>query len=141
MIGAGEIFAVSAAYEVAFTASPPEKKVLASALNLFCVGGIPNVLCIVLYQAAKGWFRNGRGTASISKVEDYVTARVDNYFFVLLIVAIVAIVMNLLSGLTGELQNLVAYSSIDYWSRLSLLRQLLMKISKVVTTIYSSKWS
>ena len=36
LIGAGEIFAVSAAYEAAFTAAPPEKKVLASAVNLFC---------------------------------------------------------------------------------------------------------
>lgn len=99
LIGAGEIFAVSAAYEVAFTASPPEKKVLASALNLFCVGGIPNVLCIFLYQAAKGWFRNSRGTASISKVGDYVTARVDNYFFVLLIISIFGIVINLLPSI------------------------------------------
>lgn len=96
LIGAGEIFAVSAAYEVAFTASPPEKKVLASALNLFCVGGIPNVLCIFLYQAASGWFRNSRGTAQISKVEDYVTSQIDKYFFVLLIVAIFGIVLNLL---------------------------------------------
>ncbi|CAJ1930295.1 unnamed protein product [Cylindrotheca closterium] len=96
LIGAGEIFAVSAAYEVAFTASPPEKKVVASALNLFCVGGIPNVLCIFLYQAAKGWFKNGKGTAHISRVEDYVTARIHHYFFVLLIVSIFGIVINLL---------------------------------------------
>eukprot|EP00980_Cylindrotheca_fusiformis_P003156 scaffold721_cov131-Cylindrotheca_fusiformis.AAC.46 len=96
LIGAGEIFAVSAAYEVAFTASPPEKKVVASALNLFCVGGIPNVLCIFLYQAASPWFRNSKGSARISRVEDYVTANVQNYFFILLIVSLIGIVINLL---------------------------------------------
>jgi len=37
LIGAGEIFAVSAAYEVAYTVAPPEMKVLASAFNLFCI--------------------------------------------------------------------------------------------------------
>lgn len=96
LIGAGEIFAVSAAYEVAFTASPPEKKVVASALNLFCVGGIPNVLCIFLYQAGKPWFRNSNGSARISRVEDYVTASVHNYFIVLLVIALLGIVINLL---------------------------------------------
>jgi POT family proton-dependent oligopeptide transporter len=96
LIGAGEIFAVSAAYEVAFTASPPDKKVVASALNLFCVGGIPNVLCIFLYQAAKPWFRNSNGTAHISRVENYVTARVDSYFFVLLLISLLGIVINML---------------------------------------------
>jgi POT family proton-dependent oligopeptide transporter len=96
LIGAGEIFAVSAAYEVAFTSAPPEKKVLASAVNLFCVGGIPNVLCICLYQACKGWFRNSRGTASISRLEDYATARVDYYFIVLLGVSLVGVFVNLL---------------------------------------------
>jgi POT family proton-dependent oligopeptide transporter len=50
LIGWGEIFAVSAAYEVAFTASSPDKKVLASATNIFCVGGLPNLLCIMLYH-------------------------------------------------------------------------------------------
>jgi proton-dependent oligopeptide transporter, POT family len=45
LIGAGEIFAISAAYEVAFTAAPPEKKVLASATNL--VSAVP-VLRVVL---------------------------------------------------------------------------------------------
>jgi len=60
LIGWGEIFAVSAAYEVAFTASSPETKALASALNIFCVGGIPNFICIFLYQVCQGWFRNSR---------------------------------------------------------------------------------
>jgi dipeptide/tripeptide permease len=51
LIGIGEIFAISSAYEVAFTAAPPQKKALASAINLFNVGGVPNFVCISLYHA------------------------------------------------------------------------------------------
>jgi len=98
LIGAGEIFAVSAAYEVAFTASPPEQKVLASALNLFCVGGIPNILCLVLYNICRGWFipRNGKTNHSISSLEDYVSAQVYKYFIVLFGIACLGIVINTL---------------------------------------------
>lgn len=39
LIGAGEIFSISTAYEVAFIASPPDKKAFACAFNLFCIGG------------------------------------------------------------------------------------------------------
>jgi POT family proton-dependent oligopeptide transporter len=95
-IGAGEIFAVSAAYEVAFTASPPEKKVLASAINLFCIGGLPNVLCIALYHVCQPWFENSRGTTSISHLEDYASAHIDRYFWVLFAIAILGVVVNLL---------------------------------------------
>lgn len=96
LIGAGEIFAVSAAYEAAFNASPPEKKVLASALNLFCVGGIPNILCIGLYQACRRWFLNSRGIATIHRLEDYATTRIDSYFFVLLGISLVGVFINIL---------------------------------------------
>lgn len=96
LIGAGEIFAVSAAYEAAFTAAPPDAKVLASAVNLFCVGGLPNVLCIFLYQGCKKWFQNARGTPSIHRIEDYVTAKIDSYFWVLLGIAMLGVFINLL---------------------------------------------
>jgi len=96
MIGAGEIFAVSAAYEVAFTAAPPEQKVLASALNLFCVGGIPNLLCLVLYNLCSSWFIPTTNKSSISKLEDYVSAEVYKYFLVLFGVALSGVIINLL---------------------------------------------
>ncbi|KAL3912672.1 MAG: hypothetical protein SGILL_006790, partial [Bacillariaceae sp.] len=99
LIGCGEIFAVSAAYEVAFTASAPETKAIASALNLFCVGGIPNVLCIALYNACRGWFRTSRGTTSIHDIEDYATAQVYKYFLVLFGIALLGIVINLLPSI------------------------------------------
>lgn len=96
LIGCGEIFAVSAAYEVAFTASPPDQQVLASAVNLFCIGGLPNLFCVALYQVCQGWFRNSRGTASISQLEDYVTAHVSQYFWVLLCICAGGVVLNFL---------------------------------------------
>lgn len=96
LIGWGEIFAVSAAYEVAFTASSPDKKALASATNIFCVGGLPNCLCIILYHACSHWFENSRGTTEISHIEDYATAKVGNYFCVLLGVMLLGVFINIL---------------------------------------------
>jgi hypothetical protein len=97
LIGIGEIFAVSAAYEVAFTASSPQTKALSSAINIFCVGGIPNVLCILLYQACRDWFRNTtHGTLNIQHIEDYATAHVSNYFWVLVSILLFGVILNIL---------------------------------------------
>ena len=96
LIGAGEIFAVSAAYEVAFTASPPEKKVLSSAVNLFCIGGLPNIVCIALYHVFRGCFTNSRGTASISHLHEYATAHVARYYWVLFAISMGGVLINLL---------------------------------------------
>jgi POT family proton-dependent oligopeptide transporter len=96
LIGAGEIFAVSAAYEVAFTAAPPEKKVLASAINLFCIGGLPSAICIGLYQACEPWFRSSGGSTNITRLHDYSTARVENYFLVLFAISLLGVVVNML---------------------------------------------
>mmetsp|Transcript_33807 Transcript_33807/g.49685 ORF Transcript_33807/g.49685 Transcript_33807/m.49685 type:complete len:650 (-) Transcript_33807:149-2098(-) len=97
LIGIGEIFCVSAAYEVAFTASPPERKALASAVNLFCVGGLPNFLCIFLYHICAKWFTNQKtGTKQISRLDDYAEASVNKYFWVLFIIALSGVFINLL---------------------------------------------
>lgn len=96
LIGFGEIWAVSAAYEAAFTASSPETKALASAINIFCVGGIPNLFCILLYQVCQGWFRNSRGDTNIQHVEDYVTAHVSKYFWVLVGILLFGVLLNTL---------------------------------------------
>jgi hypothetical protein len=106
LIGLGEIFAVSAAYEVAFTASPPDKKVLASATNIFCVGGLPNLLCIVLYHSCSKWFTNSNGTTNIGHIEDYATAHVGNYFTVLLCVMLFGIVLNLMPWVRGYVESI-----------------------------------
>eukprot|EP00577_Skeletonema_sp_RCC1716_P016827 CAMPEP_0113437386 /NCGR_PEP_ID=MMETSP0013_2-20120614/37396_1 /TAXON_ID=2843 ORGANISM="Skeletonema costatum, Strain 1716" /NCGR_SAMPLE_ID=MMETSP0013_2 /ASSEMBLY_ACC=CAM_ASM_000158 /LENGTH=339 /DNA_ID=CAMNT_0000328053 /DNA_START=107 /DNA_END=1122 /DNA_ORIENTATION=+ /assembly_acc=CAM_ASM_000158 len=96
LIGIGEIFAVSAAYEVAFTVAPAKKKSLASAANLFMVGGAPNVFCIYLYNACRSWFLNANGLAHIHKLSDYSTAKVVNYFWLLEAIAMFGVIVNLL---------------------------------------------
>jgi hypothetical protein len=96
LIGIGEIFAVSSAYEVAFTMAPLERKAQASAVNLFCVGGLPSILCIALYQVGARWFTNSRGTTEISDLEDYCTAHVYKYFLVLFLICLLGVVINLL---------------------------------------------
>ncbi|CAJ1967142.1 unnamed protein product [Cylindrotheca closterium] len=96
LIGWGEIFAVSAAYEVAFKASSPDKKALASATNIFCVGGLPNILCIMLYHFCSPWFENSHGTTAIGHIDEYATAKIGNYFCVLLGVMLFGVGLNLL---------------------------------------------
>ncbi|GKY96342.1 hypothetical protein MPSEU_000593900 [Mayamaea pseudoterrestris] len=96
LIGIGEIFAVSAAYEVAFTTSTPQTKVLASAINIFCVGGIPNILCIALVHACKRWFRSSRGNTDLHLIQDYATAHVGNYFLVLIGILLFGVFINTL---------------------------------------------
>ena len=103
LIGIGEIFAVSSAYEVAFLAAPPEQKALASAINLFCVGGLPNFFCIILYRACKAWFLNSHGVASLHRLEDYSDAHVWKYFLVLFGIALFGIGLNM----TGPVRRFV----------------------------------
>jgi POT family proton-dependent oligopeptide transporter len=102
----GEIFAVSAAYEVAFTASPPDKKVMASAVNLFCIGGLPNVICIGLYYVCRRWFTNKRGTASIYRLEDYATAHIARYFLVLFGISIAGVLLNLVPSVRAYVEGI-----------------------------------
>mmetsp|Transcript_5519 Transcript_5519/g.10679 ORF Transcript_5519/g.10679 Transcript_5519/m.10679 type:complete len:445 (+) Transcript_5519:193-1527(+) len=94
LIGFGEIFAVSTAYEMAFTCSPPDKKVLSSATNIFCVGGLPNMICIVLVRSCSQWFTNSRGDENIGRLEDYATAHVGNYFVVLFTIMVFGAILN-----------------------------------------------
>jgi POT family proton-dependent oligopeptide transporter len=96
LIGCGEIFAISTAYETAFTAAPPQRKALASALNIFCVGGLPNVVCIGLYNVCAKWFDASDGTSNIHSLERYSEAHIYKYFFVLFAIAIGGVVLNLL---------------------------------------------
>ena len=106
LIGAGEIFAVSAAYEVAFKASPPEQKVLFSAVNLFCIGGLPSVVCIVLYQLCVPWFQNSDGNMNISHIKEYSTAHINKYFWLLLVLSIFGTFINLLPGIRDFVENI-----------------------------------
>ena len=111
LIGWGEIFVVSTAYEVSFKASSPEKKALASAINIFSVGGIPNFVCIFLYQACQGWFRNARGDTNLQHLGDYATAHIANYFVMLLSILVFGILLNLypsVSNFVARIENQAA---------------------------------
>ena len=84
-------------------AAPPEQKALASAINLFCVGGLPNFFCIILYRACKTWFLNSHGVASLHRLEDYSDAHVWKYFMVLFGIAVFGILLNM----TGPVRQFV----------------------------------
>ena len=96
LIGAGEVFSISTAYEVAFTASPPNKKAFACAFNLFCIGGIPNMLSLFLYRLCERWFQNSNGSGNIRMIEDYSEAQVMNYFVVLLGIVLFGVAINMI---------------------------------------------
>ncbi|KAL7549123.1 hypothetical protein ACHAWF_012391 [Thalassiosira exigua] len=99
LIGIGEIFAVSTAYELAFTVAPAKMKSVASAANLFMMGGLPNVFCIMLYNLCGPWFLNSRGEAHIHKLDDYASAKVVNYFWVLEFISLIGVIVNLLPSI------------------------------------------
>lgn len=96
LIGAGEIFSISTAYEVAFTASPPNKKAFACAFNLFIMGGIPSMLTLCMYRLCETWFQNSSGSGNIRMIEDYAEAHVAKYFLVLLGIVLLGVTVNLI---------------------------------------------
>jgi dipeptide/tripeptide permease len=100
LIGAGEIFSISTAYEVAFTASPPNKKAFACAFNLFCIGSIPNILSLCMYSLCEKWFQNSSGSGNIRLVKDYSEAHVMNYFLVLLGIVLFGVAINLIPSIS-----------------------------------------
>lgn len=106
LVGAGEIFTISTAYEIAFTSSPPDKKALASAINIFCIGGAPNAICLVLYHICSPWFQNADGKANIHTLELYTEAHVGHYFLVLLGIAFLGIGMNILPSIKNYVLDL-----------------------------------
>lgn len=81
IIGAGEIFAVSTAFESAFVIAPPEHKGLASALNLLITGAVPNFLCVALYNACAAWF------PTEVDLDSYRSSHVYRYLWVLVGIA------------------------------------------------------
>lgn len=95
LIGAGEMFSISTGYEVAFTASPPNKKAFACAFNLFCIGGVPNLVSLILYRLCQRWFQTNSGNGNIGRIENYSEAHVANYFWVLFGIIVSGMVVNL----------------------------------------------
>jgi POT family proton-dependent oligopeptide transporter len=117
LIGAGEIFAVSTAYEVAFAIAPREQKALSSAFNLFCIGAVPNFICIGLFHMCKHWFTNKQGYANIETIKDYSEAHVHKYFWLLLIMNLVGVVVNLMPTVrdwVSSIEEEAKFSSIGF---------------------------
>ena len=96
LIGCGEIFCISAAYEVAFTIARRDQKAFASATNLFFVGGLPNIFCIFLYRMFSDWFHTADGGESIQCIEDYANSQVYKYFLLLLLISLFGTALNLM---------------------------------------------
>lgn len=90
-IGAGEIFAIAAAYEAAYVIAPQEQKGFASALNLFLVGAVPNFISISLYNACSSWFPVNNTDVA------YSTSKVYNYLWVLFGLSVFGVLINLFS--------------------------------------------
>lgn len=95
LIGAGELFAISACYEVAFTTSPANKKAFACAFNLFCIGGVPSLVSLALFRICGPWFRANDGSGNIGTIEKYSEAKVGNYFWVLFWIIIAGLMLNI----------------------------------------------
>jgi dipeptide/tripeptide permease len=95
-IGAGEIFAVSAAYEAAYKVAPKEQKALASAINLFFIGGIPNYICMAMFNAATPWFTGAEGNGHIESLESYTTTSIQNYWWLLIGIGLIGCLVNVL---------------------------------------------
>ena len=96
LIGAGEIFAISSAYEAAFIIAPRNLKALASSTNLFLIGGLPKFISIALVAACSDFFTNADGNQDIMTLSSYATAHVWKYFLVLLGIALLGVLINAL---------------------------------------------
>lgn len=99
-IGAGEIFAVSTAYEAAFMIAPKEQKSLASAIQLFMGSGLASYVQIGLQQGLADWLPTNPG------VENYVDSQMDKFLWMLFGISIAAILFNMLPPVKNWLENL-----------------------------------
>lgn len=104
-IGVGEIFAVSAAYEAAFNIAPKEQKAFASAINLFCIGGIPNFISSALYNACSDWFLTSTGATHLAGTGDYVDTQYTKFFWLLFGIQVFGVLLNLIPPIKKWVQK------------------------------------
>ncbi len=123
-IGAGEIFAVSAAYEAAFLIAPKNLKgaclgvdlmirrpprprtrltnslidaALSSATNIFLIGGLPQFISTAVLSACDTIaFTNSNGTLHLDTLPEYASAHVYYYFWILFGIALLGVAINAL---------------------------------------------
>jgi hypothetical protein len=106
LIGAGEVFAISASFETAYVIAPPEQKGLASSINLFFVGAVPNVLSILVYNACKDWFPVGDAKTPGAVLQDYAESKLYNYFWLMTGLVFLAVIINVLPPVTRWVERL-----------------------------------
>jgi POT family proton-dependent oligopeptide transporter len=123
-IGAGEIFAVSAAYEAAFLIAPKNLKgacrgvdltiqrpprprtrltnslidaALSSATNIFLIGGLPQFISTAVLSACDTVaFTNSNGTLHLDTLPEYASAHVYYYFWILFGISLLGVAINAL---------------------------------------------
>jgi len=99
-VGAGEIFAISTAYEAAFIIAPKEQKALASAIQLFMSSGLAGYIQIGLQQGLADWLPTSPG------IEPYVDSQMDKFLWVLFGISCAAVIVNVLPPTKNWLENL-----------------------------------
>ena len=79
----GMAFSFSAMNEVAFTMSPPELKMLGTAIMLFFSQGVPNIIGAVLFKACEPWFKTADGN-DIKNIHHYVKGQSTNFTYLMM---------------------------------------------------------
>ena len=102
-IAVGEVFAVTASYEVAFAIAPKEQKSLCSGINLFVTTGLANFICVGLNQIFASWFPSDSSSSSIN---DYANSQMGLYFMVLLVIQLIGIGINLIPFVRNWVERL-----------------------------------
>lgn len=64
------------------------------------------MICIGLYQACEPWFRNNKGTTKISKIHEYTTSHVSNYFWVLFLISLAGVAVNVLPSVRAFVESI-----------------------------------
>ena len=105
-----EVLTNSAGYEAAFKIAPSEQKGLASAINLFMMGALPNFICQGIVSGVEGWFpKKPEISTPIQLTKAYVESGITNYFWILFgIVLLFGVFLNLLPPVKNFVENVVS---------------------------------
>jgi hypothetical protein len=107
LIGVGEVFTFSASYEAAFTIAPKSMKSLASAINIFLIGAMPQYISTLIINLEAAWFRTPDGITKLMTVEAYCAAETIYFWWTIFCVALLGVLLNLLP----PVQRFVAHTT------------------------------
>lgn len=112
LIGFGEIFAISAAYEATFLIAPKNLKALSSSVNIFFVGGLPQYLINASILATKSWFVSSNGSDDLTTLDNYTTAGTIKYFGLMIGIGVFGILVNLIPAVDRFLVRTLALAEV-----------------------------